>query len=230
MISKELVKLENIQYSWNSTSSLVLHIPKFQIQPGQKIFLYGPSGSGKSTLLNLIAGVLNSQQGAISVLGQDLSQMSASEKDLFRGDHMGFIFQQFNLIPYLTAYENIILPLNFSKRRASKVPDIKKTVQALASRLDIQNELYKKPSQMSVGQQQRIAAARSLIGAPELIIADEPTSSLDQERRDQFLELLISEAQRTNASVLFVSHDKTLQKHFDTILDIKELNQASRLL
>lgn len=230
MISKELVKLENIQYSWSSTSSLVLNILKFQIQPGQKIFLYGPSGSGKSTLLNLIAGVLNSQQGAISVLGQDLSQMSASEKDLFRGDHMGFIFQQFNLIPYLTAYENIILPLNFSKKRASKVLDINKTVQALANRLDIRNELYKKPHQMSVGQQQRVAAARSLIGAPELIIADEPTSSLDQERRDQFLELLISEAQKTNASVLFVSHDKTLQKHFDIVLDIKELNQAARSL
>ncbi len=225
MTSSELVRLENIQYRWSTKHSLLLNIPNFEILAGQKVFLYGPSGSGKSTLLNIIAGVLLPQAGNVYMLNQNVSQMTANQRDMFRGDHMGFIFQQFNLIPYLTAYENILLPLRFSQRRKDKTQHPQDVLHDLAQRLDLQSELHKKPYQMSVGQQQRVAAARALIGAPELIIADEPTSSLDQERRDQFLELLISEATKTNAAVLFVSHDKTLQKHFDRVFDIQSFNR-----
>lgn len=223
MTDSVLLQIQDLKFGWGE--DLLLNIPFFSVNRGEKVFLYGPSGSGKSTFLNLITGVLKSQSGKIECLGRSLNQMNTSERDQFRGDHMGFVFQQFNLIPYLSSEENILLPLQFSKYKKNKILNIKNEVERLSKKLEIHNELQKKPTQLSVGQQQRVAAVRALLGSPELIIADEPTSSLDQERRDSFLELLLFESKKENSSIIFVSHDKTLQKHFDTFYDIRSVGQ-----
>jgi putative ABC transport system ATP-binding protein len=213
-----LVKIQNLKFSWDNRTPL-LNISCFEIKAGERVFIYGPSGSGKSTFLNLIAGVLNYSQGSIRILGTDLKNLSASQRDVFRGHHMGFIFQQFNLIPYLNVQENIELPLKFSSKRKNKIQNIKEEILRLCTSLGIESLLERMPSQLSVGQQQRVAAVRALIGSPEIIIADEPTSALDQDFRDQFLELLLKEA--SSSSVLFVSHDRTLEKHFTKTLNIQ---------
>lgn len=213
-----LVEIQNLKFSWDNKSYL-LNIPSFEMKAGDRVFIYGPSGSGKSTFLNLIAGVLNYSQGSVRILGTDLKSMSPAQRDVFRGHHMGFIFQQFNLIPYLNVQDNIELPLKFSNTRKSKIQNLKEEVVRLCKSLGIEGLLDRMPSQLSVGQQQRVAAVRALIGSPEIIIADEPTSALDQNFRDQFLELLLKEA--SQSGVLFVSHDRTLEKHFTKTLNIQ---------
>jgi putative ABC transport system ATP-binding protein len=180
------------------------------------LFLHGPSGSGKSTLLNLIGGVLLAARGSVSLLGQPLGELSASRRDAFRADHLGFIFQQFNLIPYLSVLDNVLLPCRFSARRAKRISEPGAEARRLLSALDLDPALLSRPAaELSVGQQQRVAAARALIGQPEILIADEPTSALDAERQSAFVELLLNEARQAGSAVVFVSHDLRLATHFE---------------
>jgi len=202
----------------------ILNISKLEIKKGEKIFIYGPSGSGKTTLLGLLAGVLPPQKGSIRILGEKLEKMSASKRDHFRGNHLGYIFQMFNLIPYLSVEENIRLSADLNPLRKKKVHP--HDLAILAQSLGIETLLTRKVTELSVGQQQRVAAARSLYGSPEIIIADEPTSALDYDHREKFLELLFSECKKTNATVLFVSHDRQLEKFFDRCISLKEINTA----
>ena len=218
------VELTNVSFAWDQQA--VIEIPRWQVSAGQKVFLYGPSGSGKSTLLNLLSGILKPQCGQIFVLGQELTAMRAWQRDRFRARHMGMIFQQFNLLPYLTVKENIELAACFS-------PGSKMDRQWLAhilQRLELHNELLdRKATGLSVGQQQRVAVARALLNRPELVIADEPTSALDTELRDSFLHLLLGCAEETGATVIFVSHDRTLQDYFDVHQDLSQLSQAGEV-
>lgn len=196
------------------------------------MFLRGPSGSGKSTLLSLIAGVITPDQGTIEVLGRNLGTLGAAARDSFRADHIGFIFQMFNLIPYLSVVENVALPCGFSRLRRARALRAASSIEAEAVRLLVQldighGEMLRRPvTELSVGQQQRVAAARALIGAPELIIADEPTSALDADRRTTFLDLLFRECAREQTALLFVSHDASLAPAFDRALDFAQLNRA----
>ncbi len=193
------------------------------------MFLRGPSGSGKSTLLSLVAGVVTPQVGVVRVLGRDLGALGSVERDRFRADHIGFIFQMFNLIPYLSVVENVSLPCGFSKRRRTRA---RESVQAEAVRLlehldmAAADVLRRPVTELSVGQQQRVAAARALIGAPELVIADEPTSALDVDRRAAFIDLLFRECAREQAALMFVSHDASLAPLFDRAIQFTELNRA----
>ncbi len=193
------------------------------------MFLRGPSGSGKSTLLSLVAGVVTPQVGVVRVLGRDLGALGSVERDRFRADHIGFIFQMFNLIPYLSVVENVSLPCGFSKRRRARA---RESVQAEAVRLlehldmAAADVLRRPVTELSVGQQQRVAAARALIGAPELVIADEPTSALDVDRRAAFIDLLFRECAREQAALMFVSHDASLAPLFDRAIQFTELNRA----
>ncbi len=210
------LRIEGLHFQWPGSAGFSLDLPALELATGSSVFIYGPSGSGKSTLLNLIGGVLTPNAGRIELLGKPFSSWPASQRDAFRADHIGFIFQQFNLIPYLSVLDNVLLPCRFSSRRAARAGDTTATAQRLLNRLDIQPDLYHRPaSALSVGQQQRVAAARALMGQPEIIIADEPTSALDDARQNAFIELLLQEAQTHRSAVIFVSHNLNLAEHFD---------------
>ncbi len=223
------IALEEVQYAWPGQPP-VLSISRLQISAGERVFLRGPSGSGKSTLLGLVGGVLLPAGGTVQLFGERIDRMSASARDHFRADHLGFIFQWFNLVPYLSVLDNVLLPTLFSalrKQRAGANPtsEAKRLLAALG--LAGEDLLQRPVTALSIGQQQRVAAARALLGRPRLIIADEPTSALDHDARSAFLELLLREAAAAEATLLFVSHDTALAPLFSRTLTLSELNRVT---
>lgn len=233
MTTETVVSLEGVTFGYVPSQEL-LRIRKLEILRGESVFLRGPSGSGKSTLLGLVGGVLAPREGRISICGENTTAVSAGQRDRIRADHLGIIFQQLNLLPYLDILQNVALPCRFSaqraKRAASGTGSVKKTALKLVSDLGIDVELIcRNVGQLSIGQQQRVAVARALIGGPDLIIADEPTSALDTDNRDRFIELLDAQRKRFNCSLLFVSHDQSLAQHFDKALDLNDINEAASL-
>ncbi|MEM6705047.1 MAG: ABC transporter ATP-binding protein [Acidobacteriota bacterium] len=222
-----VIAVESLQFSYGREQPTVLDIEEFTLGKGERVFVYGPSGCGKTTLLGVLAGVLEADSGAVRILGEDLTLLSAARRDAFRADHIGYIFQMFNLLPYLSVLDNILLPVTMSKARRSRLEGTAKSdARALAEQLDLTSRLEALGGELSVGQQQRVAAARALIGSPELIIADEPTSALDTDRRTAFLELLFEQCKAVGASLLFVSHDRTLEGMFDRVLELPDINRA----
>ena len=226
-----VVELSEVRFSWQRSVGAVIDIAALHIAAGERVFLRGPSGSGKSTLLSLLAGVIVPQHGSVKVLGQEIGGMSGAARDRFRADHVGFIFQMFNLIPYLSVLENVCLPCGFSERRKVNAERAGGSVRAEALRLlehlDMTRDglLHRPVTELSVGQQQRVAAARALIGAPELVIADEPTSALDADRRLAFINLLFAECARERATLIFVSHDASLAGLFDRAIELGAVNR-----
>lgn len=231
--SANVIEIQSLQFRWRANGAFVLNVPELSIRRGERVFIEGASGSGKSTLLSLLAGVVIPQEGEITVLGRKTKELSGAARDHFRADHIGFIFQMFNLIPYLSVLENALLPCRFSAARRSKALQNSPTLEAegrrLLTHLDLAGEqaLSSPVSELSVGQQQRVAAARALIGSPEIVIADEPTSSLDTDRRTAFLKLLFQECEATETTLVFVSHDGALAKFFDRTLSFSEINRAN---
>ena len=229
-MNEAIIDLNNLCFRWKKSGNILLDIPKFQLKQNEHVFLQGPSGCGKSTLLSLVGGILISESGSLKVLGQEIWDLSRSGRDAFRVDHIGFIFQLFNLLPYLSIEENVMLPLSFSSIRSNRAGKTKldrlNEAQRLIKSLGLEEEQAEKRPviELSVGQQQRVAAARALIGNPELIIADEPTSSLDTELRHSFLDLLFEESKKSGSTLLFVSHDSTLSDNFKTKASMDELN------
>jgi putative ABC transport system ATP-binding protein len=222
------IQLQDVRFSYGR-SQYALDVGQFEVRQGEKIFLHGPSGCGKTTLLGVVAGVLAAQAGVVKALGQDLRLLSGAQRDAFRGEHIGFIFQMFNLIPYLSVIDNITLPCRLHKGRRARLgtADLAQAARDMAARLDIGGLLGERVLDLSVGQQQRVAAARALIARPELLIADEPTSSLDTDHRDSFLRLLFENCSRTGCTVLLVSHDRALAPYFDRSLSLPEINAAA---
>ncbi|WP_255462558.1 ABC transporter ATP-binding protein [Granulicella sp. WH15] len=233
----DAVHLQQVRFSYTRQQP-ILRIDELCISSGHRCFLHGPSGSGKTTLLSLISGVLKPQQGSIRILGQELTQLSAAARDTLRGSQIGYIFQGFNLIPYLSVEENIALPCKLHPERRARITaeTLSAEVTRLASRLDIHTHLSAPVAHLSVGQQQRVAIARAIIGSPALVIADEPTSALDTDRREDFLSLLTEVTGEAKArgnpemTLLFVSHDRSLATRFDSILSLPEINQETRSL
>ena len=221
------IRLTDLHFSYGKGPE-ILNISEFAVKAGEKVFLFGPSGSGKTTLLGVLAGVLGGYTGNVEVLGRDIAKLSGSQRDAFRGSHLGYIFQLFNLIPYLSVMENITLPCRLSAERRGRLngASMEQAAHAVAKRLGIDELLANRVTNLSVGQQQRVAAARSLLGAPELIIADEPTSSLDYDHRERFLELLFESCKAAGATLLFVSHDRSLMHLFDRQLSLPDINKA----
>jgi len=225
-----IIELNKLAFSWPDSAQACLEIEQFSLKRGEKLFLSGASGSGKSTLLGLLAGILTPSSGSLNILQTELSSLKSVARDKFRADHIGYIFQQFNLIPYLSVIENVLLPCHFSKQRHAQIkqdPHSQAADLLLELRLP-KNCLDKPVTQLSIGQQQRVAAARALIGNPELVIADEPTSALDNQSRNAFIELLMEQCERTAASLLFVSHDQQLQSHFDRHIALSTLNSVAQ--
>ncbi|MBR9982553.1 MAG: ABC transporter ATP-binding protein [Desulfatitalea sp.] len=226
------VDMDGVHFAWRKAHAPVLTIERLSIARGERVFIVGPSGSGKSTLLSLIAGILVPLQGTIRVGGVLLNALNSAGRDRFRADHIGFIHQMFNLIPYLSVRENVTLPCRFSpsrRRKSAEGPDgLNGQALHLLEKLGMnRSDLIDKPAtELSVGQQQRVAAARAMIGAPELIIADEPTSSLDADHRAAFVRLLFNECDRQATTLVFVSHDTTLQTLFDRTIRLDDINVA----
>ncbi|TVQ84992.1 MAG: ABC transporter ATP-binding protein [Chromatiaceae bacterium] len=227
-----VVALRDLRFRWRPDEPEVLALDQLQVARGEHLFIAGPSGSGKSTLLGLLAGVNVPQQGSVQVLGQALEGLDGAARDRFRARHIGYIFQMFNLIPYLSILDNVLLPCRFSARRRARARARSGRLVAEAHRLlahlDLAApDLLSRPvTALSVGQQQRVAAARALIGAPELLIADEPTSALDSDRRQAFLRLLFDECRASGSALIFVSHDTSLAGLFDRSLALGAVNQA----
>lgn len=220
------IEMNGVRFGWRPQAPL-LSIPRFTVQPGETLFLEGPSGVGKSTFLSLISGVLLPTEGEISIFGTNLTGASAAKRDAIRAERMGVIFQLFNLLPYLSPLENILLPCRFSERRRLRAgkTDRARREQAsqLMDRLGIADLTKRhRTATLSVGQQQRVAAARALIGEPDMILADEPTSSLDADNRHSFLQTLLEEGARTNTTIIFVSHDRSLASAFSRQLSLTE--------
>jgi len=223
------ISVSDFSFVWPGSRAAVLQNASLNVAAGERVMLCGPSGSGKSTLLAAISGVIDIPVGAVSVAGQDVGALPASKRDRFRADHMGLIFQVFNLVPWLSAVDNILLPCRFSKRRRGRVTgSLDKEAQRLMAALGLDPDTLgaSQASALSVGQQQRVAAARALIGAPEVILADEPTSALDPETKETFMQMLSQQAQESGAALLMVSHDSGLDHHFDRVIHIADLTQA----
>lgn len=231
-MNKPLLNLHDVQFSWPTGQTPLIDIAALQVQPGERLFISGASGSGKSTLLSLIGGVVVPSRGQIEVLSTDLGKLSGAQRDRFRADHLGIIFQQFNLVPYLSILQNVILPCEFSAQRRARLKQTGLTPEQEALRLIEQLEIDREHLSgravvdLSFGQQQRVAVARALIGAPELIVADEPTSALDEAMSLRFVQLLVAETQATNTGVIFVSHDTRIADHFDRHIRFESLNSA----
>jgi putative ABC transport system ATP-binding protein len=228
-----VLRIQDLRFQWRNSRQTLLDIPSISIEKGEKVFLKGASGSGKTTLLSLIGGISTPGNGSIELLGKNIVALTHSQRDHFRSDHIGFIFQLFNLIPYLSVIENIVLACNFSKSRAKRAlknsPTLEQEAMRLLEHLQLNDPaMIRKPViELSVGQQQRVATARALIGSPEFIIADEPTSALDSDVRENFLQLLKQECDLCQSTLLFVSHDSSLEQYFDRTLYLHEINRAS---
>jgi putative ABC transport system ATP-binding protein len=229
----DAVTFSNVRYCWQKSSPFTLSIPRFALARGEKLLLLGPSGSGKSTFLSLLAGIVVPDAGHIDVLGTDMSRLSGGARDRFRVEHFGIIFQMFNLLPYASLIDNVLLPLRFSRvrrQRALAEGPLEEVASRLLEALGLETSIITsaRVANLSVGQQQRVAAARALIGGPQIIVADEPTSALDRDVEGVFLELLFAQSTAAGASVIMVSHDEGLSRYFDRVVRLDEIAVGTR--
>ncbi|WP_431512055.1 ABC transporter ATP-binding protein [Variovorax sp. DAIF25] len=226
-----VLSAESLRFSWPGSATPCIDIEAFRITAGESVFLHGPSGCGKSTLLSLLAGVLVADEGRVCLLGHDWSKLSGAARDRCRVAHVGYIFQQFNLLPYLSVVDNVLLPCRFSARRreqASRQRGAREEAEHLLDQMGLDRKLWQRQAlQLSVGQQQRVAAARALIGQPEVVIADEPTSALDEDRREAFLDVLLTACAENDSALVFVSHDQRIAQRFARHVLLPEINRAS---
>lgn len=218
-----VLELSGLRHRWLKRGPDVLHIEKLMLAAGRSLFVQGPSGCGKSTLLLLCAGVIVARAGQVRLHGADWASMSEAQRDAWRGEHVGLIFQQFNLLPWMGALENVVLGGHFcAGRRARCEGGLQAEAQVMLARMGLAPDLWSRPARaLSVGQQQRVAAARALIGRPALVLADEPTSALDEETRDSFMAVLRSQCRDSGAALIFVSHDPHLSAGFDECLNLR---------
>jgi len=224
------IDITGLEFAWTAGEPL-LQIERLRVERAERLFVMGASGSGKSTLLGLIGGVLRPRSGSVNIMGVPMHELRPSQRDRFRGEHLGLIFQMFNLIPYLTIRDNVLLPLQFSPARRERLGGAapEQEAERLLSALGLGSGALagRAVVDLSIGQQQRVAAARALIGRPDVLIADEPTSALDADARADFLELLMSECQAFGTTVLFVSHDRSLGPLFERTLALADINSAA---
>jgi len=220
----DAIKLHNLNYTFQGSSLPVLSIPAWQVARNERVFLQGESGSGKSTLLGLLAGLQLPTLGEVEILGARMSALGVGKRDRFRAKHLGVVFQQFNLIPYLSALENVLLAAQFGTldRRGAR----QRAIELLES-VNLPSSLHdRKAAALSIGQQQRVAIVRALINEPSLLLVDEPTSALDHNNRDAFLALLFDMLADMDCAMVFVSHDPTIGRLFDKQVRLAELNQV----
>lgn len=228
-----VVELDQVTFRWPGQAADTIAIDELRLAAGEHLFVRGASGSGKTTLLNLLAGIHVPSSGNIRLLDTDIAGLSPSGRDQFRADHIGVVFQQFNLLPYLSILENVTVSCAFSRRkreRAAGTASVDSTARRLLTALNLPAQVHSAPAaELSVGQQQRVAVARALIGGPEILIADEPTSALDADNRDRFLDLLFHEVEAQGCTLIFVSHDPELSERFDRVIELADMDVAARI-
>ncbi len=225
------LRITDLVFRWPRQAAPCLDIAHLELAAGERVFLHGPSGSGKSSLLGLLGGVALPERGSIELLGTDITRLGGRARDRFRAEHIGFLFQQFNLLPWLPVADNVLLGCRFSTLRTQRATQRSGSPLAqahtLLQRVGLPEPAWTRPArELSVGQQQRVAAARALIGAPEVVIADEPTSALDAALRDGFMDVLLGECRASGSTLVFVSHDERLAARFDRVLSLPALNRA----
>jgi len=229
----DIVMMSGVRFRWRGARAFSLAIDDFALHAKERVLLVGPSGAGKSTFLSLLCGIVTPGAGKLNVLGTDIAGLSSAARDHFRAEHFGIIFQMFNLLPYGSILDNVLLPLSFAKKRRARASQ-RGPIEDEARRLLL--SLGLDPAELdglsaaalSVGQQQRVAAARALIGAPELVVADEPTSALDRDRQLAFLDLLFADVEAAGASLIMVSHEEELGTRFDRVLRLEDIAQSER--
>ena len=228
----DAVRLRGVEYKWGPRDPFCLSVGEFEVSRGERLLLLGASGSGKSTLLSLLTGIALAQAGSLEILGQPLDELGSSGRDRFRAEHFGIIFQMFNLLPYGSVVDNVLLPLSFAPRRRARATasgGIESEGRRLLSALGLPAGIGKQTAAtLSVGQQQRVATARALIGSPEIIVADEPTSALDDDRQQDFLDLLFGQIEATGATLIMVSHDRRLTQHFTRVIQLNDILTTSK--
>ena len=224
---EDILRFADVAFSWRGGAAFRLNIASFAVRRRESLLIMGPSGSGKSTLLSLACGIVSPERGAITVAGTAVSDLRGAALDRFRAEHFGIIFQMFNLLPYGSIVDNVLLPLRFARarrRRASRDGEPAREAQRLLVRLGLDPALHRRSaSNLSVGQQQRVAVARALIGNPAIVIADEPTSALDRDHQQAFLDLLFEETGQAGATLVMVSHDATLAPRFERTVELGDL-------
>lgn len=224
-----LIAMADVVFTWPGAAQFGIRLNLFELAQGSRTLLLGPSGSGKSTLLSLLCGIAVPDHGKIELLATDIGRLSGSARDRFRAEHIGIIFQMFNLLPYGSVLDNVTLPLSFAKKRRARVGGteaIRGEALRLLNGLGLTaDQCVGKASSLSVGQQQRVAVARALIGSPEIIIADEPTSALDTAAQTRFLDLLFGQVREAGATLIMVSHDEGLADRFDRVLQLHDIVQ-----
>lgn len=225
------IRLAGVEFAYAGGAPIV-DVGELVVARGERLFVEGPSGSGKSTLLCLVAGILTPTGGTVDVLGEAVSSMGAAARDRFRAEKIGFVFQMFNLLPYLSLVDNVVLPCHFSPARAAVAlqnsASLSDEAERLLGRLGLGVSALRgrRVTELSIGQQQRVAVARALIGRPPLVVADEPTSAMDATARIAFVELLLEECAITGSTVVFVSHDPSLGASFERSVSMTEINAA----
>lgn len=223
-MSDAAISLEQVRFCWGGKDSFTLRCAAFEVPAGGRTLLLGASGSGKSTLLSLVCGIVSADSGVVRVAGTDLGGLKAGQRDRFRAEHIGVIFQQFNLLPFASVQDNLRLPLRFAPHRRSRVGNVRREAAALCTALRLpEGVLDARAGTLSVGQQQRVAAARALIGHPPLIVADEPTSALDKDTQQDFLNLLFDQLAQSNSALLMASHDESLGALFDRVVRLDDI-------
>ena len=200
----------------------ILDVPEFTLDEGQQVALHGASGTGKTTFLNCIAGILRPDQGDIELAGQNIAVASEGHRDQLRARHIGYIFQTFNLLQGYTCMENVLLGMSFSGQAKTQA------AAAILKRVGLSNRMDYRPSELSVGQQQRVAVARALANRPQLVLADEPTGNLDPQNAREALQLIREVCKEKQAALLLVSHDQAVLDQFEDSLDLAEINQAAK--
>lgn len=218
---ENILEVKNVEKYYGSKSNLTKAVDNisFNVKPKEFVGIMGASGSGKTTLLNCISTIDKVTTGHIIINGNDITKLKGNKLNKFRREELGFIFQDFNLLDTLTAYENIALALTIQKVNAH---EIDKRVKEIANKLDISNILSKYPYQLSGGQKQRVASARAIITNPQLVLADEPTGALDSKSAKRLLETFTTLNEKLWATILMVTHDAFTASYADRIIFIKD--------
>jgi len=203
--------------------TVVLDVPELSLGDGEHVALEGASGSGKTTLLHIVAGILTPDSGTVSLAGHELTELSESKVDRVRAEHIGYVFQTFNLLQGYTALENVLLGMAFGDGQDTR------RAQELLDRVGIADKANHLPGQLSVGQQQRVAIARAVANRPSLLLADEPTGNLDADMAQQALKLLREACEEVGAAILLVSHDPAVLGTFEERRSLADINRAAKV-
>lgn len=214
-----MIRLSNVRFEY-AGGGFAIEVPELSVERGQAVAFVGPSGSGKTTLMYLIAGILAPQAGKIEIAERSLAELGDQQRRELRISRFGFIFQEFELLEYLNTRENILLPY-YINRSLTLTREVRDSVESLARSVGLGGKLSRHPRELSHGERQRVAVCRALVTSPDIIIADEPTSSLDARNTSTIMDMMFSQARQRQAIFLMLTHDRSLLEPFDRVVEVE---------